>query len=118
MLPLTELGHRRQGQQNEMGGVKWASSPHVGMEGQRSNTSMWNAPTYREVPTPILDGFIPFKAAKQKQQSTRSCSLKEKGGCTYRPLRNTPHLTIYTDSCYTYFKLIVTVVHTRKLLYE
>ena len=28
------------------------------------------------------DGFIPFKAAKQKWQSMRSCSLKEKGGCT------------------------------------
>ena len=57
MLPLTELGHGRQGQINEMGGVKWASSPRVGMEGQRSTTSMWNAPTYQEVPTPIMEGW-------------------------------------------------------------
>ena len=27
MLPLTELGHSRQGQPNEMEGVKWESSP-------------------------------------------------------------------------------------------
>ena len=38
------------------------------------------------------------------------------GGYTCRPLGNTPHLTIYIDSCYTYYKVIVTVVHTRKLL--
>ena len=66
MLPLTELGQGRQGQLNEMGGVKWASSPHVGMESQRSTTPMQNAPTYREVPTPTMrDGFTLFKAAKQ-----------------------------------------------------
>ena len=35
MLPLTELGHGRQGQQNQMGGVKWASSPHVLGEGPK-----------------------------------------------------------------------------------
>ena len=28
MLPLTELGHSRQGQ-IKMGGVKWVSNPHV-----------------------------------------------------------------------------------------
>ena len=28
MLPLTELGHGRQGQ-IKMGGVKWVSNPHV-----------------------------------------------------------------------------------------
>ena len=33
MLPLTELGHGRQGQPNKKGGLKWASSPHVGVEG-------------------------------------------------------------------------------------
>ena len=43
---------------------------------------------------------------------------KIKWGVYIRPLRNTPHLTIYIDSCYTYLKLIVTVVHTRKLLYK
>ena len=62
MLPLTELGHGRQGQQNEMGGVKQASSPHVGVEGQRSTTLTQNAPTYREIPTPILEGFWKSRA--------------------------------------------------------
>ena len=32
----------------------------------------------------------------------------------YRPLRNTPLLTIIADSWYMYFELIVKVVHTRK----
>ena len=41
---------------------------------------------------------------------------KINGGCTQYPYEVPPHLTIYIDSCYTYFKLIVTVVHTRKLL--
>ena len=57
MLPLTELGHSRQGQPNEMGGVKWASSLHVGMEGQWSTTLMRNAPTNQEVPTLSLEGW-------------------------------------------------------------
>ena len=48
-------------------------------------------PTKRYLHQFWRDGFIPFKAAKQKWQSMRSCSLKERGGCTYRPLRNTPH---------------------------
>ena len=34
MLPLTELGHGRQGQINEMGGVKWVSNLHVRVKGQ------------------------------------------------------------------------------------
>ena len=34
MLPLTELGHSRQGQINEMGGVKWVSNLHVRVKGQ------------------------------------------------------------------------------------
>ena len=58
MLPLTELGHSRQGQPNEMGGVKWASSPCVRVEGHWSTTVTWNAPTYREVPTPIMEGWL------------------------------------------------------------
>ena len=32
MLPLTELGHGRQGQIN-MGGVKWVSDPCIGVKG-------------------------------------------------------------------------------------
>ena len=67
MLPPTELGHGRQGQPNEMGGVKWASSPHVGVEGHWSTTSTRNAPTYRQVPTPIMEGWhYTLKAAKLK----------------------------------------------------
>ena len=58
MLPLTELGHSRQGQPNKMGGVKWANSPCVGVEGHWSTTATWNAPTYREVPTPIMEGWL------------------------------------------------------------
>ena len=63
------------GKANQMkqGGVKWASSLCVRVEGHWSTTSMWNAPTHEEVP-------------------------------------------IIMDSLYTYFVLIVTVVHTRRLL--
>ena len=96
--------------------MKWGE-----WNGQAAHVSGWRAtglplwhgmllPTERYLHWLWRDGFIPFKAAKQKWQSMRLCSLKEKGGCTCRPLRNIPHLTIYTDSCYTHFKLIVTVV--------
>ena len=113
MLPLTQLGHSRQGQPNEMeGGVKWASSPCVGMESQRSTTPMRNAPTYREVSTPTMEGWIytlqssqAKMTAKQKQQSMRSCSFKEWGVVHTEPLK-TLHLTINTDSHYTYSKLL------------
>ena len=104
------------------GGVKWESSPHVGMESQRSTTPMRNAPTYlREVPTPTMEGWLytlqssqAKMTANQKRQSMRSCSLKECGVCAYRPPK-TIHLTINRDSCQTHSKLIMTVVHTRKL---
>ena len=83
MLPLTELGHGRQGQPNG-GGVKWESSAHVRMENQRSTTKTQNALTYREVPTPTMEGWLytlqsnqAKVTANQKRQSTRSCSLKE-----------------------------------------
>ena len=124
MLPLTELDHGRQGQPNEMErGVKWASSPHVGMESQRFTTPMQNAPTYQEVPTPTMEGWLytlqnsqAKMTAKQKQQTMRSCSFKEWGVVHTDPLK-TLHLTINTDSHYTYSKLVMTVVHMRKLLY-
>ena len=124
MLPLTELGHGRQGQPNEMGGVKWASSLCVRMEGHWSTTSMWNAPTYREVPTPIMEGGLHTLQSSQAETTEDEVLLfKRKRGVhrgTYRPLK-IPHflftLTIYTDNCYTFFKLIKTVVHTRKLPY-
>ena len=44
--------------------------------------------------------------------------LQRMGGGVYTDPLKTLHLTINTDSCYTYSKLIVTVVHTRKLLYH
>ena len=120
MLPLTELDHSRQGLQNVMeGGVKQASSPHVRVNGHRSTTLTWNAPTYQEVPALNLEGWpYTFKAAKQKMTEDEVMLYKIKWGVYIIPLRNTPHLTIYIDSCYTYFKLIVTVLHTRKLLYK
>ena len=101
-----------------MRGVKWVSSPCVGMEGQWSTTSTWNAPTYQEVPTPVMEGQLHTLQSSQAEMTEHKVVLfKRKRWGAYRPLRNTPHLTIYTDSCYTYFGLIVTVVHTRKLLY-
>ena len=119
MLPITELGHGRQGQQTGMGGVKQASSPCVGVKGPRSTTSTLNAPTYWEVPTPNLEGWPYTLQSSQAETTEHKVMLyKIKWGVYIIPLRNTPHLTIYIDSCYTYFKLIVTVVHTRKLLYK
>ena len=44
--------------------------------------------------------------------------LQRMGGDVHTDPLKTLHLTINTDCCYTYFKLIVTVVHTRKLLYH
>ena len=82
MLPLTELGHSRQGQPNEMGGVKWASSPCVGMEGHWSTTSMQNAPTYREVPTLIMEGQHYTLQSSQAEMTEHEVMLfeRKKGG--------------------------------------
>ena len=44
--------------QKKQGGVKQASGPHVGVEGHWSSTLMQNAPTYREVPTLIMEGQL------------------------------------------------------------
>ena len=47
------------GKANQMkmgGGLKWASSLHVRVGGHWSTTATWKAPTYREVPTPIMKG--------------------------------------------------------------
>ena len=85
------------GKANQMkwrGGVKWASSPHVGMESQRSTTLMQNAPTYQEVPALTMEGWLytlqssqAKMTAKQKQQSMRSCSFKEWGVVHTDPLK-------------------------------
>ena len=71
------------GKANKMkwGGVKWASSPHVGMEGQRSTTSMQNAPTYREVPTPIMEGWLHTLQSSQAEMTEHKVVLfKRKRG--------------------------------------
>ena len=115
MLPLTELGQGKQGQPNEMGG-EWASSPHVGMEGHWSTTLMQNAPTYQEVPTLIMEGRHYTLQSSQAEMTEHEVVLLARKREIHRPLRNTPLLTITTDSWYTYFELIVIVVHTRKLL--
>ena len=100
-------------------GVKWGSCPHVGVKGHRSTTLMWNAPTYGEVPTLNLEGWLYALQSSQVEMTELKVMLyKIKWGVYIIPLRNTPHLTIYINSCYTYLKLIVTVVHTRKLLYK
>ena len=69
--------------------IKWRGSemgkqPHVGMESQRSTTLMQNAPTYREAPTPTMEGWLytlqssqAKVTANKKQQSMRLCSFKE-----------------------------------------
>ena len=96
MLPLTELGHSRQGQPNEMeGGVKQASSPCVRMESQRSTTLMQSAPTYQEVPTPDYGGMAlypskqPSKNDSQAETTEHEVMLLQRmGGCTYGPPKN------------------------------
>ena len=99
--------------------MKWASSPCVGVKGQGSTTLMLNAPTYGEVPTPNLEGWLSTLQSSQVEMTGHKVVLyKIKWGVYIRPLTNTPHLTIYIDSRYTYFKLIVTVVHTSKPLYK
>ena len=81
MLPLTELGHGRQVQQNEMGGVKWASSPHVGVKGHRSTTLTQNAPTYQEVPTLNLEGWLYTLQSSQAEMTEHEVMLfKRKRG--------------------------------------
>ena len=86
MLPLTELGHGRQGQPNEMGGVKWASSPHVGVESHWSTTSMQNAPTNREIPTLIMEGWhYTLRSSQTKMTENEVMLLKRKRWGTYIP---------------------------------
>ena len=78
---LTELGHSRQGQINEMGGVKWVSNPHVGVVGQlvyhlnvKCSCPLRGTYTnYRGV------ALYPSEQPDYKQQSMRSCSLKQEG---------------------------------------
>ena len=99
------------------GGVKWASSLHVRVGGHWSTTLMQNAPTHREVPTLIVEGqhYTLQSSCTKKITEHKVMLLKKKEG-TDRLLTNTPLLTIISNSLYTYFALILTVVHTRRLL--
>ena len=93
-----------------MGGVKWASSLCVRMEGHWSTTLMWNAPTYQEVPTLIMEGWHYTLQSSQAEMTEHEVMLlKRKRGVHIYPLGNTPLFAITTDSWYTYFELIVTV---------
>ena len=76
------------GKANQMKWGEW--------NGQVAHMSEWRAiglplwcrmllPTKRYLHRLWRDSFIPFKAAKLKQQSMRSCSLKEKRGYIYTP---------------------------------
>ena len=92
MLPLTELGHGRQGQINEMGGVKWVSNPHVRVkdllvyhfDAECSCPPRGTYTNYRGV------ALYPSEQPDNKQQCTRSCYLKQKMGVYMDPLE-IPH---------------------------
>ena len=81
MLPLTELGHSRQGQISEMGGVKWVSKSCVGVKGQLvyhldmecSCPPRGTYMNYRGV------ALYPSEQPDYKWQCTRLCSLKQEG---------------------------------------
>ena len=114
MLPLTELDHGRQGQINEMGGVKQVSNLSVQVKGQlvyHLNVECSCPPrgTYTDYRGVAL---YPSEQPDYKQQCRRSCFLKQGG--IHGPLKNTPPSTITADNWYTYFELIVTVIDTRK----
>ena len=67
--------------QMKWGGVKWARSPHVGMEGHWSTTLTWNAPTYQEVPTPIMEGQLQTLQSSQAEMTEHEVMLfKRKNG--------------------------------------
>ena len=117
MLPLTELGHSRQGQQTKQRGSEMGKQPMCQGEGPKVYHFDMEC-SYLPRGTYIDFGGMAYALQSSQTETTEHevMLFKRKGGYTYRPLGNTPHLTIYIDSCYTYCKLIVTVVHTKKLL--
>ena len=80
MLPLTELGHGRQGQKSNWGS-EMGKQPRVGMEDEKVyhiNAKCY--PTYQEEPQ-LRNDPIPHREAEPtiltvelNQQSTRPCS--------------------------------------------
>ena len=86
MLPLTELGHGRQGQPKEMGGSEMGKQPTCQGERPKVYTSMHNAPTYREVPTPIMEGWLHALQSSQAEMTEHEVVLfKRKGGIHVDP---------------------------------
>ena len=57
------------------GEVKWASCPHVRVKGHRSTTLMQNAPTYREVPTLNLEGWLYTLQSSQAEMTEHKVEL-------------------------------------------
>ena len=76
------------GKANQMkwGAVKWASSPHVRMEGHWFTTSMQNAPTHQEVPSPIMEGLhYTLQSSQTKTTEHEVMLLKRKRGVHIYP---------------------------------
>ena len=92
MLPLTELGHGRQGQQTVKGSEWNGQAAHdVGVKGHRSNTSMQNAPTYWEVPTPNLEGWLYTLQSSQAEMTDHEVMLyKIKQGGVHKTPKKYP----------------------------
>ena len=81
MLSLTELGHGRQGQINELGGVKRVSNPCVRVKDQlvyHLDAECYYPPrgTYTNDRGVAL---YPSEQPDYKQRHMRSCSLKQEG---------------------------------------
>ena len=92
MLPLTELGHGRQGQ-TKKGGVKWVSNPHVGVKDESvchpdMECSYSPGGTYTNCRGVAL--YHLNNQTRIDSQHTRMCSSKEEGGN-----EGTPKTSIY-----------------------
>ena len=82
MLPLTELGHGRQGQINKMGVVKWVSNPHVRVKGQwfYHLNAECSCPPRGTYTGDRRGGIIPFRAAGLQTTMHEVVLLKTKMG--------------------------------------
>ena len=76
------------GKANQMKLGEWNGQVAHVLEWRATGLPLWCRmllPTERYLHRILRDGVIPFKAAKLRWQSMRSCSLKEKGGYIYTP---------------------------------
>ena len=93
MLPLTELGHSREGQIKK-GGVKWVSNPHVGVKDEsacHSDAECSYLPrcTYTDCRGEAL---YPLNSQNRiNSQCMRMCSSKQGG--LYMDLQKIPQLS-------------------------